>query len=608
MTCLLLCLISNVSLGSEPKYGLSYFGTLKYPEGFPHFDYVNPNAPKGGKASEAIVGTFNNLHPFIDKGRPAICVNIGCMLIYDRLLKPAEDELASDYGLLAESIELADDFTWVNFTLNAKARWHDGVPVTVDDVIFTFYRIKNESSLRWRLSYKDIISAEQVGPRTVRFRFSEFAPKTPQLAKHMSMFWTMPKHYWEGREWHATTLEPPLGSGPYRIAKIDPGHKIVYERVKDYWAKDLNVNQGYHNFDTLEYQYFLDRNVVVEAHKAKVFDFRRESSAKSWANAYNFEARDRGFFKMDQRVIRKAIGMIWGIAFNTRIEKLRDVRVREALTLAHDFEWANRVLQYNEHKRSHSFFQGSGMSSEGTLPSKEELSLLEPYRGEIPARVFTDVFELPVSSGMGRNRDALTRATELLEEAGWVVRNYQLVNEKTGEPFTLEFLLRNVNQERILMRYADSLKRLCISTRVRTVEASQLSHRLRHFDFEATALGFGQGALPYHWVIRSRLLSANADRVNTDNYTGIKSAAVDDLVERVIAARSEEEMNTAGRALDRILLWNFLVIPAGYPPAVRIVYWDRFGDPKILANRTGWPDLWWLDSEKDSRLKTGWSN
>jgi len=601
---LTLC-FSAEAFASEPNYGLSYFGELKYPQGFPHFDYVNPDAPKGGKLSQGVIGTFNNLHPYIDKGRPAACIDIGCMLIYDMLLKPSEDELASSYGLMAESVELADDFTWVNFTLNPKARWHDGKPVTVEDVVWTFKTIKSDAALGWKTSYKDIVAAEKVGPRTVRFHFSSLAPKTPQLARHISMFWAMPKHYWEGREFHATTLDPPMGSGPYKIAKVDPGHKIVYERVADYWARDLNVNVGSHNVDIVEFQYFLDKNVIIEAHKAHVFDFRGENDAKSWATAYDFKARDLGLFRMERRPIRQAVGLRWGILFNTRIDKLNDVRVREALTLAYNFEWANRVLQYGEYERTGSFFQGSDMESIGTLPNEQELALLEPFRDELPARIFTEVFSLPVTTGEGRDRESLIRASKLLEEAGWVIKDFRRVHKDTGEPFTLNFLMRSVDEERSVMPYVDTLKRLGIESKVRTVETSQYRHRIRHFDFEVTGQGLRQGNIPFSWLLRSRFQSVNAHRANTDNYAGIEIPAVDFLLEKIIAAASEEEMNVAGRALDRILLWNFFVIPSAHSPFSRQVYWDKFDDPKIAKNRTGWFDLWWIDPVKNARIEAG---
>jgi microcin C transport system substrate-binding protein len=605
VTAVLSLLFSALAGAEEWRHGLSYFGDLKYPPGFAHFDYVNPNAPKGGKLSDAQIGSFNNLHPYIDKGRAAACSDVGCMLAFDGLMKYAEDELASTYGLIAESVRLADDFTWVEFRLNPKARWHDGVPITVDDVIWTLNTIKSEAALGWKTSYKDVISAEQMGPRTVRFNFSKFAPRSAQLALHMAGFWPMAKHYWEGRDFHATTLEPPLGNGAYRITEVDPGHKVVYERVKDYWAADLNVQLGSHNVDRIEFPYFLDKNVIIEAQKAGVFDFRREHDAKSWATSYDFEARDLGLFKMEKRVIKRPWGINWSILFNTRIEKFSDVRVREALFLAYDFDWGNRVLQYGEYERVKSYFEGSDMSSAGTLPSAEELALLEPFRGQIPDRVFTHTYDFPQTAGVGRNRDQLIRASKLLDEAGWVIKDFKRVNQQTGEPLTIDFLLKSVDEEKILMTYADSLKRLGIESRIRVVERSQYRHRIRHYDFDATGHTYWQTKIPPSWATRSRWLSVNRDRVNTDNYAGVANPAIDFLVEELIAANTEQKMNTAARALDRILLWNFYLIPSGYPPAHRLVYWDRFDDPGFTLNRTGWFDLWWIDPEKDARVKAG---
>ncbi|XOV86442.1 MAG: extracellular solute-binding protein [Pseudomonadota bacterium] len=598
----LLLLLPPAARAGEWQHGLSHFGDLKYDAGFQHFDYVNPDAPKGGRLRQAVIGTFNNLHPYIDKGRAAACVDIGCMLPYDMLMKPSSDEIASSYALVAEAVRLDDNFRWVEFRLDPRARFHDGKPITVEDVIFTFNIIKAEASFGWKTSYRDIVSVEQTGERSFRFNFSEDAPRTPQLSRHISMFWVMPKHYWENRQFHATTLEIPLGQGPYRIKSVDPGKKIVYERVKDYWAADLPVNRGQYNIDTIEYVYYLDKNVVIEAHKAGEFDFRYETDAKAWMTMYNFEGSDRGLFVRDAREVRSPWGIYWGLLFNTRLPKLADPRVREALTLAYDFNFNNRVLHYQQYKRVQSYFQGSPMAAGSTLPDAAELALLEPFRDVIPPRVFTEPFVLPVNKGPGRNRAALKRADELLTEAGWVIRDHRRVNEATGEPFTLSFLLASIDEERNVMPYADNLHHLGIETRVRTVESSQHRYRVRHHDFEVMGIGYGAQNIPLGWLIRSRMNSTNAAAFNTENYAGISNPAVDYLVERIIAAESEEEMNTLGQALDRILLWSFYIIPSGYPAAQRMVYWDRFNDPRRAETRTGYHDMWWFDPIKSLQV------
>jgi len=584
--------------GAQWSHGLSHYGALKYGADFSHFDYVNPQAPKGGHLKEAVIGTFNNLHPYIDKGRAAVCVNVICMLPYDSLMKRSEDELSSSYPLVAEAVRLDDNYRWVEFRLDKRARFHDGHPINVEDVIYTFDTIKAEASVGWKSAYRDVISAEQTGPRVVRFNFSENSPRTAQLARQMSGFWTLPKHYWETRKFRATTLEIPLGNGAYRISKVEPGKRIVYSRVKDYWAKDLPVNRGSYNFDTIEYIYFLDRNVVIEAHKAGTFDYRRETNSKSWATMYDFAGLDNGLFVKDSRVVRSPVGIGWGLMFNTRIAKLADVRVREALTLVENFDFNNRTFYYNQYNRVLSYFQGSDMAAGDSLPGEAELELLEPFRDVIPARVFTDAFTLPRSEYEGRNRDALSRADKLLNEAGWVIRDFKRVNETTGEQLSLSFLLDSIDYERGVTAYTDNLHRLGIRTRIRTVERSQFRYRVRHGDFEIRPINYGAQNIPAGWLLRSRFKSRNAHIPNTENYAGIDNPAIDYLVERLIAAKSEQEMVTVARALDRILLWSFYLIPEGFPPTHNLVYWDRFDDPGKTLTRTGYHDLWWLDPVK----------
>jgi len=556
--------LHSLAFSGEPSHGLSYFGDLKYPKGFPHFDYANANAPKGGRLRQPVMGTFNSLNPFIDKGiKPECNRQSGCMLIYDRLMSlPALDEQWSLYGYLADSVELADDYTWVAYTLRDGIRWHDGVPVTVEDVIWTFNTLKAKGRLVTRSTYKDTIRVEQTGPRSFRFHFSKNALKNRQLAMTMSFFIPLPKHHWENREFAATSLEPPLGSGPYRIKEADPGHKIVYERVKDYWGKDLNVNTGRHNFDTIEFIYFLDKTVAIQALKGGIVDYSWEDDAKRLATAYDFDAFHRGLFRKETRELKIARGMYWGIYFNTRKEKLRDVRVREALALAYNFEWSNRTLTYGAEKRCNSYFTGLDLAAAG-LPSAAELALLAPFRDHIPARVFTHVFALPENHPFGRNRDALLQADALLVEAGWIVKDYRRVSRLTGDPFTLDVIASSVEAERTLSPYVETLQRLGIASKLRRIEKTQMVYRLRKYDFEVMFGTNRQYSIPMVWSLRPRFLSRNADRHDLHNYPGIKEPAVDFLVEGILAADSKEGHTAAGRALDRILLWQFYMIPGG---------------------------------------------
>ncbi len=597
----------GATFASEPSHGLSFFGDLKYPRDFRHFDYANPEAPSGGTMKTAAIGTFNNLHPYVDKGIPAQGIDGYSMWIYDRLMVGSQDELSSVYGNLAETVEVADDFRSVTFMLREGAYWHDGMPITVEDVIWTFNTLKSEGSVAWKNANKRVVSIEKLEPRTFRFHFDETAPKTRQLAMAMTRFIPFPKHYWKEKTFNATTLVPPLGSGPYRIKSVDAGHSIVYERVEDYWGRDLNVNVGAFNLGEIQFIYFYDKNLVIQALRAGVFDYKRELNTEDFAMAYDFWGLHEGLFVKEMLKLGKTYGMDWGILLNTRLEKLQDVRVREALTLAYNFEWANRVFWHSLMQRNISYFVESGLESRG-LPSAEELSLLEPFRGQIPDRVFTEEFLLPENNGYGRNREALLQADALLESAGWTIRDFKRVNRDSGEPFTLEVITSNVIQERLLIPYVENLKRLGISAKLRRIESNAMVNRRRTYDFEAVVQQIWLDNLPTASWIRSYFLSGNADIPNMQNYAGIKVPAVDALVEKIIFAASEEEMNIAGRALDRVLLWNFYVIPGAYPQGRKFVYWDRFGaSPPEKMVWNGWPHLWWVDKEKNARVEAGLS-
>lgn len=613
----LLC-VATASAG-EPSHAISYFGDLKYPKDFPHFDYVNPDAPKGGLLHESPVpGTFNNLHAYVDKGVAAIYVNAKSVTFtQDRLMSKSEDELASYYCLLAESVEVADDFSWVNYTLRENARWHDGQPVTVEDALWTFKTVKDGPSLYWKNIYRDFASMEQTGPRSFKLIFTEESEKGIQLAIQTTSYLIQPKHYWtetdaQGnpvRNFAETTLDPPLGNGPYKITEVDPGHNFILERVEDYWGKDLNVRVGQHNFDKIKVMYFFDLGVMRLALKAGVVDYFREQDEKMVATAYDFPALHKGLFKKETYTMGMPYGMHQSIVFNTRLDKFKDIRVREALTLAYNFEWANRVFWYGGHKRNNSFFMGTGMSARG-LPSEAELEILEPFRDQIPPRVFTHPVDLPVNDEYGRNRDTLLQADKLLREAGWVVRDFKRVHEETGEQFTIEFMVMAQTMERILIPYADNLARLGIDAKIRRVEANILTNRLRTYDFESCVRKYYQFRLPIPSLLRNQFLSDFVDMPNpaSGNFAGVENPVVDHLIEKIISARSEEELAMTGRALDRVLLWNFYVIPEGYPKGRHLMYWARLGHPPLGAEYmswTGYPHLWWYDEEGAARIEAG---
>ena len=594
----------------EPSHGLSYFGDLKYPPDVAHFDYANPDAPKGGRIKLPGVGTFNNLNPYVDKGRLAYNISprggLGSYIL-DPLMRKCEDELASYYAWLAESVEVADDYSWVTYKLRENAYWHDGRPVTIEDVLWTFDTIKTKGSITWRTSYKDIVRLEQIDDWSFRFHFSETAEKNPQLIIETATFAPIPKHYWETRAIDETTLEPPLGNGAYRIGAVDPGYKVVFERVEDYWAKDLNFARGYFNFDVVEFIWFFDKRVMLQALRAGVFDYFFEENESDWATAYDFEGYRNGLFKKETYTMGFAYGMHFGTVLNTRRAPLDDIRVREALTLAYNFEWANRVFWHDGMIRNNSFFVRSGLQAFGP-PSAEEIELLERFRGQLPESVFTNPIELPKNNPFGRNRETLLRADALLEEAGWVVKDFQRVNAVTGEPFALEFIVGNHEHERMLTPFVENLERLGIAATLRRIEGNAMTNRLRTYDYDATVRKVYTWKVPFPTPMKQMFTSGYVDTPTMRNYAGIKSPAIDSLVEIVTKARSEKVMNTAGRALDRVLLHSFYVIPDGHPVGRHMVYWDRFGHPPIGVPHMNWqgiPYLWWFDEEKSARVDAG---
>ncbi len=604
LTCLFL-LICQVVVASQPRHGFSYFGKLKYPADMTHFDFVNPNAPKGGTLRVAEVGSFTSLHPFVDKGISAYYIDprLGS-LVYETLMDGSEDETGTYYCSLAETVEVADDYSWVEYTLRPDAYWHDGTPVTMADVLWTFDVYKHDAAISFRSSWRDVDSIEQTGPRRFKFHFTDTAEKNGHLIIQTGGFAPLPKHYWATRQFNATTLEPPLGNGPYRVVEVDPGHRIVFERVQDYWARDLNVTRGMFNFDRIELTYFFDQSVMLQALRAGVFDFYREQDEKFFHTAYDFAGSREGLFKKETYQMGTAYGMHYGVVFNMRRPLFQDIRVREALTLAYNFEWANRVFWYEGLARNNSYFAGSGLQAKG-MPSAAELSLLDPFRGQLPARVFTDPVELPTNSAFGRNRETLQRADALLREAGWVVRDLVRVNAQTGAPLSFEFVISSGLFEQMLTPYIDNLKRLGIHTRLRRVEDNLMVNRLRSYDFDTTIRKLYTYTIPFPNRMRSQFTSEYADPPNMTNYAGIKNPVVDYLVEKIAEARTEDEMHTAGRALDRTLLWNFYVIPDGHPLGRHLLYWDRFGHPPLGAeymNWTGFPSLWWLDPAKTARI------
>lgn len=585
--------LAPASADDTKLHGLAMHGAPKYGPDFKHFDYVNPDAPKGGVVRLASIGSFDSLNPFIIKGEAAD----GIGTIYDSLTVASADEPFTRYGLLAESMELADDRSWVIFNLRPEARWHDGKSVTVDDVIFTFETIRRDGAPQLKFYYADIRAIEKLGTHRVKFTFANGENRElPLIIGEQSI---LPKHYWEGREFNKTSLEPPLGSGAYKIESLEAGRFIVYSRVTDYWGASLPVNIGQNNFDVIRYDYYRDATVVIEAFKAGEFDFRNENSSKHWATAYDTpEVKDKLMIKEEIGHDRPA-GM-QGYVYNTRRPLFQDPRVREALAYAFDFERSNQTLFYSQYTRTRSYFQNSELEAKGK-PSAEELKLLEPFRDQLPPRVFTEEYAPPGTDGSGRIRDNLREAVKLLKAAGWSIQDGKLRNA-AGEPFEFEVMLVSPLFERITLPFAKSLERLGITTRVRTIDTAQYIKRLETFDFDMFVFVWGQSLSPGNEQ-HNFWSSAAADQPGSRNFAGVKNAAVDALIELIVKAPDRESLVSRVRALDRVLQWGFYVIPHWHIDYDRLVYWNKFGRPAVTPLQGAQFGAWWVDTEKEARLK-----
>ena len=576
-------------------HALSLFDSIKYGPDFQHYEYVNPTAPKGGLLRLEAIGTFDTLNPFVLKGSAAI----GLGLVYDTLLTSSQDEASTSYGLLVESIELPDDLSWVAFKLRDEARWHDGKPITPADVIFSFNALKEMGVPLFRYYYANVVSADELPGNKVKFSFSGGVNR--ELPNILGQLPVLPKHYWDGREFDATTLEPPLGSGPYRIAGFEAGRSITYERVPDYWGRDLPVNKGRYNYGRIRFDYYRDRTISLEAFKSNGLDFRNENSAKTWATQYAFPAAKDGRVIVETLTDNTPAGM-QGFVYNTRRAKFQDPRVRQALAHAFDFEWSNKNIFYDQYMRTRSYFENSEMAATG-LPNAAELKYLEPLRGQIPDEVFTAEYQPPVTDGSGNNRRGLRTATRLLQDAGWRITGGKLTNTGTGEVMTIEFLIAQANSERTIAPMIRNLKRLGVEASIRLVDTSQYRNRLDRFDFDIVTSWFRQSLSPGNEQ-RDFWGSATADRPGSRNLIGIKDPAVDRLIEQIIAAPNRDELITVSRALDRVLQWQHFMIPQFHLNKHRIAYWNRFGRPEIKPKYgLGFSDTWWIDSEKDATMQ-----
>lgn len=559
-------------VSAAPQHALTLYGEPpKYPENFSHFEYVNSDAPKGGVMRQAGIGSFNTLNPFINKGVPADNIEI----LYDTLTKNSQDEPFTVYGLVAERIERAPNNRWVRFYLRPEAKFHDGHPITAEDVAFSFEILTTQGSPQYRAYYADVERVVVESKSRVRFEFKYTGNR--ELPLILGQLPVLPKHWWENRDFNSGSMEPPLGSGPYRVERVDPGRSIHYARVPDYWGKDLAVNRGLDNFDKLIFDYYLDSDIALQAFKAGKFDYWLEIMAKNWATAYDIDAVRSGKIKKEELPNHNPTGM-QGFIFNTRRPQLQDRRVREALSLLFDFEWANQRLFNNAYTRTVSYFDNSELASSG-LPSPEELKLLEPLRAQIPSEVFEQPFKLPVTQGNGIIRDQQRRAYQLLTQAGYRVENDQMVNAQ-NQPLVLEFLLTQAGFERILLPYKRNLADLGIELNIRRVDVSQYINRLRSRDYDIIVSSFSQSNSPGNEQ-REYWHSSTADNPGSRNFIGLKSPAIDQLVDRLIQSDSRAELVTRTRALDRVLLWGYYVIPNWHIKTWRVAYWNHLDRPAV---------------------------
>jgi microcin C transport system substrate-binding protein len=577
-------------------HAIAMYGDLKYGPNFRHFDYVDPQAPKGGDLREAALGTYDSFNPFILKGTAA--GEIG--RIYDTLLTASMDEPFSMYGLLAERVEVPNDRSWVKFTLNAAARWHDGKPVTADDVIWTFQTLIEKGLPTFRGYYAGVDHAEKLDDRTVKFVFKP--GQNRELPLILGQFAVLPKHYWEKREFDQTTLDPPFGSGPYEIDGFEAGRWIRYRRVPDYWGRDLPVNVGRNNFDTVRIDYYRDDTVAIEALKAGAYDLRLEISSKDWATSYDVPAVKTGALRKQAFPNRRPAGM-QGYAFNIRRSIFQDPRVRAALAYAFDFEWSNATLFYGQYTRERSYFDNSELAATG-LPSPAELEILGPYRGRIPEEVFTRAYRPPATDGSGNIRTNLRTAATILQEAGWRIdpQTQVLTNAESGLKMEFEILLVVPLFERVTLPFTKNLERLGVKARVRTADAAQYEERIKQFDFDMIVQAFPESLSPgneqrYYWD------SQFADAPGSMNVIGIKNPVIDNLVELVVSAPDRQSLVTRVHALDRVLQWGHYVIPQWYIGYDRLVFWDKFGYPEVVPEQGVQIDTWWVDPAKGANIK-----
>ena len=593
-------LLAGASGIAEEHVTISHTLTLddvpKYAATFKHLDYVNPNAPKGGEVRLLAIGSFDTFNPFNIKGDPPPAITY----LFDPLMTSPEDDSLSEYGIIADTVEVPDDLSYVIYNLRPEATFRDGSPITADDVVFSFETLTQEGEPFYSYYYANVETAEALTSHRVKFSFS--GPPNRELPQIVGQIRVLSKAYWGERDFTSTTLEVPVGTGPYTIGEFEPGRFIVYERVDDYWGKDIPLNAGRYNFDRIRYEFVRDQTVALEAFKAGQYDFRVESASKDWATAYDFPALRDGLVKKEMMPNASSRGM-QALVFNIRRAKFRNRLVRQALGYAFDFEWSNATLFYGQYTRTASYFENSELAAK-ELPSEAELEYLRPFTDQLPGEVFTTVYEPPSTDGSGNARTNLREAAMLLRRAGWRVVDTKLIDPETEQPLEIEFLINSSTWERVLAPYIANLSRLGVGAQIRTVDSAQYQNRVRDFDYDMIMISMGQSRSPGNEQ-RDWWGSSAADRPGSRNFIGLKNSVVDALVEEIVAAKTRSALVAATRALDRVLLWGHYVVPAWHLNADRVVWWDKFGRPKTKpAYGIGFTS-WWIDAEKVARIDAG---
>ena len=591
ITVFILLIAQNLLAKTNISHAIAMHGEPKYDQNFISVEYVSNNAEKGGNIVRSAIGTYDTFNPFTLKGTSAA----GIGLLYESLTVGSSDEAFTEYGLLAKSIEWPDDRSWVTFTLRDEAKWHDGRKITSDDVVWTFNTLMEKGHPFYKYYYGDVSEVIKITENKVKFEFSTNTNK--ELVLIVGQLPVLPKHYWENKNFEETTLDVPIGSGPYKVKSFDAGRSITYELDMDYWGFENNIvpiKVGKDNMGSIRYDYYKDRGVEREAFKSGEIDFFSENTSKEWATGYDIDAVTEGLIKKELIPHENPQGM-QAFAFNTRKGIFADKRVRKALSFAFDFEWTNKNLFYGAYKRTDSFFENSELASSG-LPSQAELAYLNPYIDQLPKEIFNEEYSNPKTDGSGFIRNELQEATKLLQEAGWKLQDGKLENSN-GEPFEFEILLVSPAFERIVLPFIDNLEKLGINASLRTIDSSQYQKRIESFDFDMVVFTFSQSLSPGNEQ-RNFWSSGAADTNGSRNIIGIKNNVIDLLIENLINAKDREDLITISRALDRVLLWNYYVIPQWHISAYRVLYWDMFDQPKQKPKYSLGFDTWWVNQNK----------